>query len=285
MGQKKLIKFAAIKEYNNVLEFPQDMQGKWAAFFDGLKKGIKAIDIANLSMSESLVGSNVSSDNNNQDVLTKLTLELACGRGEYAVGLGRMFPNENFIGIDLKGNRIWKGASIANKDGLTNVAFVRSQIELTSNYFAKDEVDEIWITFPDPQLRWSKAKKRLTHPKFLRLYQQFLKKEGIVHLKTDSPLLYNFTLKVIEMYGLNLIYKTDNLYAEQNIDPRCLIKTYYEGLDIAQSSKIHYIQFNIDKELPLELDAVLKEAIKDIPMDAGELIRMEAEAARVKKED
>jgi tRNA (guanine-N7-)-methyltransferase len=285
MGQKKLIKFAAIKEYNNVLEFPQDMQGRWAAFFDRLKKGMKAIDIANLSMSESLVGSNVSSDHNNEDVLTKLTLELACGRGEYAVGLGRMFPNENFIGIDLKGNRIWKGASIANKDGLTNVAFVRSQIELTSNYFAKDEVDEIWITFPDPQLRWSKAKKRLTHPKFLRLYQQFLKKEGIVHLKTDSPLLYNFTLKVIEMYGLNLIYKTDNLYAEQNIDPRCLIKTYYEGLDIAQSSKIHYIQFNIDKELPLELDAVLKEAIKDIPMDAGELIRMEAEAARVKKED
>jgi tRNA (guanine-N7-)-methyltransferase len=285
MGQKKLIKFAAIKEYNNVLEFPQDMQGKWAAFFDGLKKGIKAIDIANLSMSESLVGSNVSSDHNNEDVLTKLTLELACGRGEYAVGLGRMFPEQHFIGIDLKGNRIWKGASIANKDGLTNVAFVRSQIELTSNYFAKDEVDEIWITFPDPQLRWSKAKKRLTHPKFLRLYQQFLKKEGIVHLKTDSPLLFNFTLKVIEMYGLHLIYKTDHLYTEQNIDPRCLIKTYYEGLDIAQSSKIHYIQFNIDKILPLELDAVLKEAIKDIPMDAGELIRMEAEAARAKKED
>ena len=285
MGQKKLIKFAAIKEYNNVLEFPQDMQGKWAAFFDGLKKGIKAIDIANLSMSESLVGSNVSSDHNNEDVLTKLTLELACGRGEYAVGLGRMFPEQHFIGIDLKGNRIWKGASIANKDGLTNVAFVRSQIELTSNYFAKDEVDEIWITFPDPQLRWSKAKKRLTHPKFLRLYQQFLKKEGIVHLKTDSPLLFNFTLKVIEMYGLHLIYKTDHLYTEQNIDPRCLIKTYYEGLDIAQSSKIHYIQFNIDKILPLELDAVLKEAIKDIPMDAGELIRMEAEAARANKED
>ena len=284
MGQKKLIKFAAIKEYNNVLEFPQGMPGKWAAFFDALDKGTKAIDIANLSISHSLVGPNISSDNNNEDVLTKLTLELACGRGEYAVGLGRMFPNENFIGIDLKGNRIWKGASIANKDGLKNVAFVRSQIELTSNYFAKDEVDEIWITFPDPQLRWSKAKKRLTHPKFLRLYQQFLKNDGIVHLKTDSPLLYNFTLKVIELYGLLIIYKTDHLYTEQNIDPRCLIKTYYEGLDIAQSSKIHYIQFNIDKALPLELDAVLKEAIKDIPMDAGELIRMEAEAARAKKE-
>ena len=285
MGQKKLIKFAAIKEYNNVLEFPQDMQGKWAAFFDALKKGTSTIDISSLSISDGHFVSNVSSINKEDNASTPLTLELACGRGEYAVGLGRMFPEQHFIGIDLKGNRIWKGASIANKDGLTNVAFVRSQIELTSNYFAKDEVDEIWITFPDPQLRWSKAKKRLTHPKFLRLYQQFLKNDGIVHLKTDSPLLYNFTLKVIELYGLHLIYKTDNLYAEQNIDPRCLIKTYYEGLDIAQSNKIHYIQFNIDKELPLELDAVLKEAIKDIPMDAGELIRMEAEAARAKKED
>ena len=275
MGQKKLIKFAAIKAYENVLEFPQDMQGKWAAFFDALNKGTAPIEITNLEILDQVVALNTS---------TPLTLELACGRGEYAVGLGRMFPEQNFIGIDLKGNRIWKGASIANKDGLKNVAFVRSQIELTSNYFAKDEVDEIWITFPDPQLRWSKAKKRLTHPKFLRLYQQFLKKEGIVHLKTDSPLLYNFTLKVIEMYGLDLIYKTDHLYAEQNIDPRCLIKTYYEGLDIAQSNKIHYIQFNIGKDLPLELDEVLKEAIKDIPMDAGELIRMEAEAARAKKE-
>jgi len=285
MGQKKLIKFAAIKEYNNVLEFPQDMQGKWAAFFDALKKGTSTIDISSLSISDGQFVSNVSSINKEDNASTPLTLELACGRGEYAVGLGRMFPEQHFIGIDLKGNRIWKGASIANKDGLTNVAFVRSQIELTSNYFAKDEVDEIWITFPDPQLRWSKSKKRLTHPKFLRLYQQFLKNDGIVHLKTDSPLLYNFTLKVIELYGLHLIYKTDNLYAEQNIDPRCLIKTYYEGLDIAQSNKIHYIQFNIDRDLPLELDEILKEAIKDIPMDAGELIRMEAEAARAKKED
>ena len=280
MGQKKLIKFAAIKEYENVLEYPQDMQGKWAAFFEALGKDMTPIEIANLAVS------------NSATPLKPLTLELACGRGEYAVGLGRMFPDQHFIGIDLKGNRIWKGASIANKEGLKNIAFVRSQIELTPNYFAKDEVDEIWITFPDPQLRWSKAKKRLTHPKFLRLYQQFLKggtggmntKPGIVHLKTDSPLLYNFTLKVIELYGLNLLYKTDNLYAEATIDPRCLIKTYYEGLDIAQSNKIHYIQFNIDKELPIALDDVLKETIRDIPMDAGELLRMEAEAAREKKE-
>ena len=298
MGQKKLIKFAAIKEYENVLEYPEAMQGKWAAFFEELKKGTVNISLNNLAISPS--------DPIGVSQSRPLVLELACGRGEYAVGLGRMFPDQNFIGIDLKGNRIWKGASIANKEELKNIAFVRTQIELTPNYFAKDEVDEIWITFPDPQLRWSKAKKRLTHPKFLRLYQHFLKggdgknivscsnnnsntvsgnssASGIVHLKTDSPLLYHFTLKVIELYGLNLIYKTENLYAEATIDPRCLIKTYYEGLDIAQSNKIHYIQFNIDKELPIALDDVLKEAIKDIPMDAGELLRMEAEAAREKK--
>ena len=307
MGQKKLIKFAAIKAYENVLEYPQDIQGKWGAYFHALRNDNTPIVIENLTLSngivENLTLSNGIVENRiadvndslvNDIVCPKLTIELACGRGEYAVGLGRMFPDENFIGIDLKGNRIWKGASIANKEALKNIAFVRSQIELTPNYFAKNEVDEIWITFPDPQLRWSKAKKRLTHPKFLRLYQQFLKNgsgknsdvnAGIVHLKTDSPLLYNFTLKVIDMYGLNLIYKTDNLYAEPTIDPRCLIKTYYEGLDIAQSNKIHYIQFNIDKDLPLELDEVLKEAIKDIPMDAGELIRMQAEAAREKQKE
>lgn len=254
MGQKKLIKFAAIKEYENVLEYPQDMQGKWNDFFENLS---------------------------GEQAKKPLVVELACGRGEYAVGLGRMFPAQNFIGIDIKGNRIWKGASIANKEGLKNIAFVRTQIDQVTNYFAKEEVSEIWITFPDPQLRWSKAKKRLTHPKFLRLYQQFLQKtdpansKGIVHLKTDSPNLYLFTLKVIELYGLNLVYKTDDLYAQPIIDPRCLIKTYYEGKDIAQSNKIHYIQFTLDKDLPLELDEVLKEAIRDIPLDAGELLRMQ----------
>ena len=277
MGQKKLIKFAAIKAYENVLEYPQDMQGKWNAFFAELEKGSTNIQTEALSI----------------DAPTKpLVVELACGRGEYAVGLGRMFPEQNFIGIDIKGNRIWKGASIANKEGLKNIAFVRTQIDQVATYFGKEEVSEIWITFPDPQLRWSKAKKRLTHPKFLRLYQQFLlmgnapdkitstkidnHTSGIVHLKTDSPNLYLFTLKVIELYGLNLVYKTDDLYAEATIDPRCLIKTYYEGKDIAQSNQIHYIQFTLDKDLPVELDEVLKEAIKDIPLDAGELLRMQS---------
>jgi tRNA (guanine-N7-)-methyltransferase len=253
MGQKKLIKFAAIKEYENVLEYPQDMPGKWAAFFNELAKGTTLIALAELPIEKN----------------TKpLVLELACGRGEYAVGLGRMFANQHFLGLDLKGNRIWKGASIANRDGLKNVGFVRTQIDQVTQYFAKDEVNEIWITFPDPQLRVSKAKKRLTHPKFLRLYQQFLKPGGIVHLKTDSPNLYLFTKTVIELFGLAVIKATDDLYSTEFMqseqwDERCNIKTYYEGLNIASSNRIHYIQFKLDKELPLELDEKLKDIIAE----------------------
>jgi tRNA (guanine-N7-)-methyltransferase len=260
MGQKKLIKFAAIKEYENVLEYPQGMPGKWNAFFKELEKGTINIEFNELSIAQPSENSSTNSK--------PLVLELACGRGEYAVGLGRMFANQNFVGLDLKGNRIWKGASIANRDGLKNVAFVRTQIDQVTQYFAKDEVNEIWITFPDPQLRLSKAKKRLTHPKFLRLYQQFLQPGGIVHLKTDSPNLYLFTKTVIELFGLTLITATDNLYSTEFMqsdewDARCAIKTYYEGLNIASSNRIHYIQFKLDKELPLALDEKLKDIITE----------------------
>lgn len=269
MGQKKLIKFAAIKEYENVLEYPQGMPGKWNAFFKELGKRTMNIELEKLAIEQPIQKDNA----NSSHIITKpLVLELACGRGEYAVGLGRMFPNQNFVGLDLKGNRIWKGASIANRDGLKNVAFIRTQIDQVTQYFAKDEVSEIWITFPDPQLRLSKAKKRLTHPKFLRLYQQFLQKEhasnttGIIHLKTDSPNLYLFTKTVIELYGLTLLTATDNLYSTEFMqsdkwDDRCAIKTYYEGLNIASSGRIHYIQFKLDKELPIELDEKLKDTI------------------------
>ena len=252
MGQKKLIKFAAIKQYENVLEYPQGMPGKWNAFFEKLSMGDYPISLDSLEISAN----------------KPLVLELACGRGEYAVGLARMFPNQNFLGLDIKGNRIWKGASIANKEAIKNVAFVRTQIEQSIQYFAKEEVSEIWITFPDPQLRLSKAKKRLTHPQFLRLYQQFLKPGGIVHLKTDSPNLYLFTKTVIELYGLTLITATDDVYGtafmqSDKWDQRCAIKTYYEGLNIASSNRIHYIQFKIDKALPIAKDETLKEMIAE----------------------
>jgi len=165
MAHKKLIRFAELKTFSNVLENPTGMPGKWAEFFS----------------------------NNNP-----IILELACGKGEYAVGLGELHADKNFIGIDLKGNRIWVGAKKALQQGLKNVAFLRTQIDKINEHFAKEEVSEIWITFPDPQLRLSKAKKRLTHPKFLRMYQQLLKRGGLIHLKTYSPDLYSFTKKVIE---------------------------------------------------------------------------------------
>jgi len=265
MGQKKLIKFAAIKEYENVLEYPQGMPGKWDAFFQELAKGTIHISLDDLTIAQPTQNNNLVAT---AQTTKPLVLELACGRGEYAVGLGRMFANQNFVGLDIKGNRIWKGASIANRDGLKHVAFVRTQIDQVTQYFAKDEVNEIWITFPDPQLRVSKAKKRLTHPKFLRLYQQFLQPGGILHLKTDSPNLYLFTKTVIELFGLTLLTATDDVYGSEFMqseqwDERCTIKTYYEGLNIASSNRIHYIQFKLDKELPIELDEKLKDIIAE----------------------
>jgi tRNA (guanine-N7-)-methyltransferase len=259
MGQKKLIKFAAIKQYENVLENPQGMPGKWNSFFEKLATGPYPISLDDLAV----IKNNATI---NQPAIKPLTLELACGRGEYTVGLARLFPAQNYIGLDIKGNRIWKGASIANKEGLQNVAFVRTQIDQITNYFDTNEVAEIWITFPDPQLRLSKAKKRLTHPKFLRLYQQFLQQGGIVHLKTDSPNLYQFTMAVIELYALTIINATDNLYETAFMqsaqwNEKLAIKTYYEGLNIASSNRIHYIQFKIDKDLPIAKDDILKEMI------------------------
>lgn len=259
MGQKKLIKFAAIKQYENVLENPQGMPGKWNSFFEKLATGPYPISLDDLAV----IKNNATI---NHPAIKPLILELACGRGEYTVGLARLFPAQNYIGLDIKGNRIWKGASIANKEGLQNVAFVRTQIDQITNYFDTNEVAEIWITFPDPQLRLSKAKKRLTHPKFLRLYQQFLQQGGIVHLKTDSPNLYQFTMAVIELYALTIITATDNLYETAFMqsaqwNEKLAIKTYYEGLNIASSNRIHYIQFKIDKDLPIAKDDILKEMI------------------------
>jgi len=230
MGHKKLVRFEAIKTFSNVLEYPEGMAGNWHNFFK-----------------------------NNHPI----TLELACGKGEYAVGLGRMHPNRNFIGIDIKGNRIWRGAKTAIDEGLTNVCFLRSEIDKITNYFAANEVSEIWITFPDPQLRLSKAKKRLTHPKFLRLYQQLLQSDGIIHLKTDSPDLYNFTKTVINLFELQLLVDFSDAYHEQEIDKELLIKTYYESLDIAKSNRVHYLKFQINKPLLAEKDELLKKLINE----------------------
>jgi tRNA (guanine-N7-)-methyltransferase len=231
MGQKKLIRFEELKTFPNVLQFPANMAGNWNAFFK-----------------------------NDHPVI----LELACGKGEYAVGLGMRYPQRNFVGIDLKGNRIWVGAKKALQNDLHNVAFLRTPIDQISGYFSKDEVSEIWITFPDPQLRQSKAKKRLTHPKFLRLYKQFLNTGGHIHLKTDSPDLYAFTKLVIEMYGCHLEKQHENIHSENDVSDDLRIQTYYESLDIAGSNQIYYLCFSLPEEIPgNEKDEELKQRLHE----------------------
>ena len=237
MGQKKLVRFAELETFSNVLQFPVSMSGTWNEFFE----------------------------NNNP-----LVLELACGKGEYTVGLAEIYPNKNFIGIDIKGNRLWAGAKKAIQHHLNNVAFLRIQIDRINEFFATEEVDELWITFPDPQLRISKSKKRLTHPKFLRLYYQILKPNGKIHLKTDSPDLYSFTKKVIDMYGCRLHKDLDDVYAQPGIAPELRITKYYESLDIAQSKKVHYLCFSLpqilpSKEMDLALQKFLKAALSNSP--------------------
>ena len=226
MGQKKLIRFAAIKEYPHVFEYPENMKGKWQQIF---KKE------------------------------QPLTLELACGKGEYAVGLGTLHPEKNYLGVDVKGNRIYIGAKKVLEQQLANVAFLRTQIDRIAEYFEPGEVSEIWLTFPDPQLRVGKAKKRLTHPVFLRKYQQFLAPGSAIHLKTDSPVLYRFTKKVIELFGCTIVKDFDDVYLQANEPELLQIKTHYEGLDIAASGKIFYLQFVLPDELPIEQDALLKQ--------------------------
>jgi tRNA (guanine-N7-)-methyltransferase len=227
MAQKKLERFAAIKTFSNVLEYPTAMKGKWDDFFK------------------------------NQN---PLVLELACGRGEYTVGMAKLFPQQNFIGVDVKGNRMFIGAKKCLAENIVNAGFLRTQIEKLVDYFAAGEVDEIWITFPDPQLRISKAKKRLTHPRFLRLYQQILKPGGFIHLKTDSPDLYLFTKKVAELYGLTIVEDSDNVYNEAIVKEELKIKTHYESLDIAQSKKIHYLKFTLP-EVIKNIDEQLQETL------------------------
>ncbi|MEO8415707.1 MAG: tRNA (guanosine(46)-N7)-methyltransferase TrmB [Ginsengibacter sp.] len=228
MAQKKLQRFGEIKTFPNVLEYPEMMAGKWNEHFK-----------------------------NGNPVL----LELACGKGEYATGLAQLFPQKNFIGVDIKGNRIWVGAKYALDNNLQNVAFLRTQIHKIDTYFTTNEVAEIWITFPDPQLRISKAKKRLTHPRFLNLYHKILQPGGIIHLKTDSPDLYNFTRTVIELYKLILILDFDDVYNEEKRLPELNITTHYERLDIAKSKKVFYLCFSLPEKITdagEALDNILK---------------------------
>ncbi len=176
-----------------------------------------------------------------------IVLELACGRGEYTLALAERYPHKNFIGVDIKGARIWQGAKKALEQELSNAAFLRTRIEQITTFFAPEEVSEIWITFPDPFLRESKINRRLTAANFIAHYRKILAKDGIVQLKTDDDTLYDFTLETIEeTEGCQLLYQDDNIYNKALPVEELEIKTYYEKMHLAKLKKIKYIQFKIN---------------------------------------
>lgn len=175
-----------------------------------------------------------------------IILELGCGKGEYTVGLATARPDANYIGVDIKGARMWTGATDAQRRGLKNVAFLRTDIELLPSFFAPGEVNEIWITFPDPQMK--KVRKRLTSTRFLDLYRQVLKDGGIINLKTDSPFLYTYTSIMADENRLPVEVRTDNLYASAAADEILKIRTYYEQQWLDRGLTIKYIRFALPAE-------------------------------------
>jgi len=175
-----------------------------------------------------------------------ITLELACGKGEYAVGLAKRFPDRNYIGIDIKGARIWKGATDAVKQDIPNVRFLRTRIEMLFKFFDDREVSEIWITFPDPFLKSKKQNRRLTSPVFLNMYRKLLKNNGLVHLKTDSHLLYYYTLDLLKYKeNIPIQYYHNHIYNEVLDIPELEIKTYYEKKHLERNRTIKYLRFSL----------------------------------------
>lgn len=175
------------------------------------------------------------------DIQRPLTLELGCGKGEYTVALSQKYPQQNFLGIDIKGARLWRGAKTVDEEKIQNAAFLRIRIEFIADFFAENEVDEIWITFPDPQIK--KPRKRLTSPIFLERYSKFLKKNGVIHLKTDSRMLHDYTLDLIRNNGHTLIEAYTDIYSQCPDKELLQIKTFYEAMYAAKNIPITYLKF------------------------------------------
>lgn len=219
MGKNKLQKFSDMETFGCVLQYPRHIliekrfpyRGKWNSDFFSRSNPI--------------------------------TIELGCGKGEYTVGLATSNRDRNYIGVDIKGARMWKGAKSVEEKGMDNAAFLRTEIEHISEFFAPGEVDEIWITFPDPQMQ--KARKRLTSSRFLTNYRNFLRPGGVVNLKTDSPFLYEYTKRLVELNGFEVLAMTDDLYGSGFADPVTSIKTFYEQQWLSRRKTIKLLSFRI----------------------------------------
>lgn len=217
MGRTKLKRFEENRERFNILEpgkeIYEKIKGSWnKAFFK----------------------------NNNP-----ITVELACGRGEYTTGLAALNPHRNFIGVDIKGDRLWKGSTVALAQGLENTAFLRTQILLLDKFFSTDEIDEIWIVFPDPRVKESDERRRLTHPRFLELYKRLVKKGSLIRLKTDNTLLYQYSMELLQSRNdVKIIAHTDNLYESPLLTEHFGIKTRFENMFVAKGECIKYIKFS-----------------------------------------
>ncbi len=223
MGKNKLARWAEIKTFGNVIE-PDNI------FAREQPHPLKGLWKQNYFM------------NNNP-----ITVELGCGKGEYTVGLAEKMPYKNFIGIDIKGARIWKGAKSAFEKKLTNVLFIRTRIEFITSFFAEDEVDEIWLTFPDPHEKRRSVNRRLTSPPFLNKYRTFLKDRGLIHLKTDNYLLYEYTLCLVSKNALETLASSTDIYSDYPGDEILTLKTFYEEGFLKEGKKIHYLSFRLDK--------------------------------------
>ena len=226
MGKGKLAKFADMETYENVFQYPYsvvehvpfDMQGHWHEQY-------------------------FHNDN-------PIVLELGCGKGEYTVGLAKLYPDVNFIGVDIKGARMWTGATQALNEGLKNVAFLRTNIEVIDRFFSEGEVSEIWLTFSDPQMK--NPRKRLTSTWFLERYRKFLADGGFIHLKTDSNFLFTYTTYLVEKNHLPVVERTDDLYHSSHLSPLTShllsIQTYYESMWIARGLNIKYMKFCLPRD-------------------------------------